>query len=301
MYEGALSVSEPTSQLRRGLTARASRTSEDAAPLLSRAPIAGRYFLRSRLGHGGMGEVMLADDLLLGRAVAVKRSRTPETDVRQGRRLHREATIAARFAHRAIVRVFDIVREDDIDHMVLELVTGGTLHELVKQGPLAPIEVVRVALELADALACVHAQGIVHLDVKSENVLMAADRQPKLTDFGIARDEASVLDEAQLMGTPRVMSPEQIMGGTVDTRSDLYSLGVLMYELLTARSPFMGECELHTLARVLHDTAPRVEALVSVPQALDRLVAELLEKEPARRPQRAIDVQHRLRAIAELA
>jgi serine/threonine-protein kinase len=263
--------------------------------------IADRYRIRRLLGTGGMGEVLLADDEVLARPVAIKRSRAPERDGRHGCKLRREARIAARVAHRAVVRVYDLVRDAGVDHLVMELVDGPSLFELHAAGPLAPADVVRIALELASALDSVHRRGAVHLDVKLENVLLTRDGQPKLGDFGIARfaheDDSELL---HLVGTPRVMSPEQIEGRAVDARSDLYSLGVLLFELLAGTSPFAGAGEQNTLSRVLGESAPRLDALAAgVPAPLTQLVADLLEKSPARRPQTAFELEVRLASVAE--
>jgi serine/threonine-protein kinase len=271
-------------------------------PSSVRALIADRYQLVRRLGRGGMGEVLLADDLVLERPVAIKRSRAAEHDGPYGRKLRREARIAARIAHRSIVQVYDLVQDAGADHLVMELVDGPTLLSMHDAGRVDPVEVVRIAIELAAGLSAVHARGALHLDVKLENVLVAPDGQPKLTDFGIARcarelDVGGVCDE-HVVGTPRCMSPEQIQGEP-DARSDLYSVGVMMFELLAGESPFSGATELHTLSRILGEDAPRVDAYAhDLPPALAELVADLLQKSPALRPQTALELQVRLWAIA---
>jgi serine/threonine-protein kinase len=186
----------------------------------------------------------------------------------------------------------------------MEYVAGPTLFEVHCAGPLGPHEVVRIVGELAAGLAAAHDRGVLHLDVKIENVLLGADGQPKLTDFGIAHCMHEVdleLDPAsQLIGTPRAMSPEQIQGDPVDERSDLYSLGVLAFELLAGTSPFAAGSELQTLSRVLRECAPRVDTFApTVPAELSQLVGDLLEKSPANRPRSAREVEVRLIAIAE--
>ncbi len=267
----------------------------------ARGTIAGRYQLVQRLGRGGMGEVLLAEDLLLGRRVAIKRSRAPEHDGPYGRKLRREARIAARIAHRSIVQVYDLVRDGGADHLVMELVDGPTLASVHDLGRVDAAEVVRIAIELAAGLDAVHRRGALHLDVKLENVLLTHDGQPKLTDFGIARGAGEPeLDDvdAHVVGTPRCMSPEQIQG-EADARSDLYSLGVLMFELAAGESPFSSANDLHTLSRVLGEDAPRLDARVrGLPPPLVQLVADLLEKSPSLRPQTALELQVRLWAIA---
>lgn len=262
-----------------------------------------RYRIVRTLGQGGMGEVLLAEDLVLARRVAIKRSHGAECESMYGRKLRREARIAARISHRGVVQIHDVVRHASADHIVMELVRGPSLFELHRSGPVEPAEVVRIAIELARALTAVHQRGVLHLDVKLENVLLAADRQPKLIDFGIARcaDELDLeLDPAtHLIGTPRAMSPEQIQGDPVDARSDLYSLGVLVFELLAGTSPFAAGSELQTLSRVLRDCPPRVDVIAPiVPPALAQLVDDLLEKSPARRPQSACELESRLWSIA---
>lgn len=265
--------------------------------------ITDRYLVARRLGHGGMGEVLLAHDLVLGRRVAIKRSHSAERDDLYGRKLRREARIAAKVSHRGVAQIHDIVRHASADHMVMELVEGPSLFELYRAGPVEPAEVVRIAIELARALAAVHRSGVLHLDLKLENVLLTPERQPKLIDFGIARcaDEIDLeLDpETLLIGTPRAMSPEQIQGDPVDARSDLYSLGVLLFELLAGTSPFAADDEQQTLKHVLRDCPPRVDSIVRlIPPALAQLVDDLLEKSPARRPHSAGELETRLWSIA---
>lgn len=273
------------------------------APSLSKSPtlIAGRYEVGGMLGCGGMGEVLAARDQVLGRPVAIKRTRLIDRDGRMGRRLRREARIAARVSHRAVVSVYDLVCEQDLEHLVMEHVGGASLADHEDLGPLEASEVVRIGIELAEGLAAIHEAGIVHLDVKVENVLVTACGQPKLTDFGSARCAEEALeddDDEDVSGTPRAMSPEQIRGGVLDARSDLYSLGVLLFELATATSPFIGDSAVDTLAQVLIQRSPRVdERIEGVPPGLVQLIADLLEKDPQVRPASAAEVLARLWAV----
>ncbi|HEU4726324.1 MAG TPA: serine/threonine-protein kinase, partial [Kofleriaceae bacterium] len=221
----------------------------------------GRYRILTRLGCGGMGEVFLAEDPALRRGVAIKRIRPGLQRDRMFRaRLRREAQLAARLGHRAIVQVFDLLSENDVDHVVMEYVPGPSLHTLLAGRPMLVAAAVRIAAELADGLAYAHRQGIVHRDLKLENVLISTDGQPKIADFGIARRTASAGDGAAhdtltrdgfLLGTSRAMSPEQVQCQDVDARSDLFSLGVLLYELVTGASPFAAHNEAMTMLRVL--------------------------------------------------
>ena len=266
--------------------------------------VAGRYQLGPVLGHGGMGEVRLAHDHLLDRSVAIKRLR-PNAPRRGD--LCLEARIAARVAHRAVVRVLDLVDDLTGAHIIMEIVDGPSLLALHERGPMAVCDAVRIAIELAGALDAVHDCGALHLDVKIENVLLMADGQPKLIDFGIARlandpyaDEIMSETGANAMvGTPRAMSPEQIQGDPIDARSDLYSLGVLLYELLVGTSLFAAGSDIATLSRVMTEPVPPLDArMPGLPPELTALVAALLDRTPAFRPQTARELHARLSAAA---
>ncbi|HEY0475878.1 MAG TPA: protein kinase [Kofleriaceae bacterium] len=267
----------------------------------------GRYRLLTRLGRGGMGEVFLAEDPVLHRGVAIKRIRPGlERDRTFRARLRREAQLAARLNHRAIVQVFDLVTDDTADHVIMEYVPGPSLHTLVGDRPMAAAEVVRIATEVADGLDHAHQQGIIHRDLKVENILLGTDGQPKIADFGIARLAASSRDVSHepltrdgfAVGTSRAMSPEQIQGQELDARSDLFSFGVLLYELVTGTSPFAASNDAVTILRVLNDRHRPVHELApAVPRALSALIDELLEKTPDRRPPSARVVRDRLRGL----
>jgi serine/threonine-protein kinase len=265
----------------------------------------GRYRILGRLGCGGMGEVFLAEDPALRRGVAIKRIRPGlERDRAFRARLRREAQLAARLSHRAIVQVFDLISHDDVDHMVMEYVPGPSLHALLAGTPMPIAEAVRIAAELADGLVYAHQQGVVHRDLKLENILISIDGQPKIADFGIARHVATVGDgrgpepltnDGLVVGTSRAMSPEQIEGRDVDARSDLFSFGVLIYEMVTGASPFATASDAMTLLRVLHERHVSAAArLPAVPRALSELIDHLLEKDPAKRPDDARSVRDRL-------
>ena len=262
----------------------------------------GRFRVFADLGAGSMGEVALAEDSLLCRRVAIKRLRPALAgDPWHRWRLRNEARITAQLDHPAIVRVLDLVCEDGVDHIVMEYVPGPSLRTLRGSGPLTIARTVQIAIELADALDHVHGAGIIHRDVKLENVLTSQDGRPKLNDFGIACTAASAASGGgEVMGTPRSMSPEQTLGESVDCRSDLFSLGVLLYELLTGASPFAADDHAQTMRRiVLHQPRPLAAEMPGAPQALAELVDQLLDKRPPRRPQSAQEVAARLRAIAD--
>lgn len=287
--------------------------------------IADRYVVESAIAEGGMGEVVLARDRRLGRRVAIKRCRRGVPG--GGERLRREARLTARLGHRAIVAVLDLIEgaggDAGGDAIVMPYLSGPSLRDLHGLGAVRPGGVVRIVRELASALSCIHDHQIVHLDLKLENVLLAADGQPVVIDFGIARirqpggdadfgdttrcdadrddracELADITGEHYIEGTPRVMSPEQIAGHEVDSRSDLFSLGVLAYELASATTPFATGCDAQTLARVLgHRPPPLHELDPAIPRALSDLVDQLLEKEPALRPQSAAEVSLRLAQV----
>lgn len=259
----------------------------------------GRFRVVADLGSGSMGEVMLAEDTLLGRRVAIKRLR-PELaeNGRHRERLRNEARIAVQLDHPAIVRVHDLLCEDGADHIVMEYVPGPSLHALRGRGVPAIAHVVQIAGELADALAHVHAHGIIHRDLKLENVLTTRAGRPKLNDFGIARSAECVDQPGEIVGTPRAMSPEQVAGAPLDPRSDLFSLGVLLYEFVAGASPFAIGDHTQTMRRVLHHHPPSLAgAHPDVPVALAALIDHLLDKDPARRPQSAREVAARLRVL----
>jgi len=268
----------------------------------------GRYRIVTRLGRGGMGEVFLAEYPVLRRGVAIKRIRPDlEIDRTFRARLRREAQLAAHLSHRAIVQVFDLVTDANVDHVVMEYVPGPSLHTLLAGRAMPITEVLRIALELADGLDHAHQQGIVHRDLKLENILISTDGQPKIADFGIARRAAaggtsqdSLTREGMVLGTARAMSPEQTQGHDLDARSDLFSFGVMLYELVTGQSPFAADVSAMIILRVMNERQRPATALApEVPRALSELIDHLLEKSPTQRPDRARTVRDRLRRILD--
>jgi len=264
----------------------------------------GPYKVLQLLGSGGMGEVLLAHDERLDRRVAIKRIRRDATLPDQRERFRREARLAARLSHSAIVQVHDLVTEGDVDNLVMEYVEGMNLRVLSRQGPLPVPQVLGFGIQIAQGLREAHRHGIVHRDLKTENVLVTPEGQAKIADFGVAKRLADAWSEESLtrtdaiVGTYRTMSPEQARGGPVDHRSDLFAFGVLLYELLTGQSPFQGENPLATLDRIVHHRqTPVREVNPAVSQELSRIVDRLLEKEPALRPRSAGEVVKDLQEI----
>ncbi|MFF9064099.1 tetratricopeptide repeat protein [Streptomyces sp. NPDC014891] len=272
--------------------------------------IQGRYRLHEVIGRGGMGEVWRATDEALGRGVAVKCLKPigPQQDpqvltvVRE--RFRREARVAAALQHRGITVVHDFGEYDGVLFLVMELLEGRNLSQLLAanaQHPLPVQDVVEIADQVADALAYTHRHGVVHRDLKPANIMRLRDGTVKICDFGIARLGADVGFTSKLtgtgiaMGTPHYMSPEQIGGGEVDHRSDLYSLGCVLYELATGVPPFdLGDSWAILIGH--RDTVPSPPRThrAELPDYFDRIVVDLLAKAPAERPADAGDLRRRI-------
>ena len=265
----------------------------------------GPYRVEDRLGAGGMGEVYRAFDDRLERWVAIKRIRADKEQTEDHRsRFRREARAAAKLNHPAIVHIYDIFQDGDSDCIVMELVEGRSLDVLLADGPLDPERAAQLGRQVAQGLAEAHGKGILHRDLKSENVIVTDDEQSKILDFGLAKPmvqgdlDASLTGQGQVVGTSRAMSPEYVGGDEVDHRADLFSLGVLLYEMVTGQSPFRAHNTLATLKRViLHQQAPARELNAEVSDEFSALIDQLLEKEPDDRPPSAAAVGDALGAF----
>src|SRR5665811_2503092 len=257
-----------------------------APPTAEGRLIAGRYRVERRLGGGGMAEVFLARDATLGRLVAVKVLRERFADDEQFlARFHREARAAAALNHPNVVAVHDRGGSAGSSYIVMEYVPGETVKELVQRaGRLSPAAARVIELDLLAALQAAHDGGIVHRDVTAQNVLLTEDGRVKVTDFGIARFGSSTLTSTGVvMGTSRYLSPEQARGEPTDERSDLYSAGVVLFEMLTGRLPFEGNNDLAIALRHANEPAPAPTALVpDLPPALDALVGRAQRFQTAR-------------------
>jgi serine/threonine-protein kinase len=246
-----------------------------------------RYEIHQRLARGGMAQVYLARDRALDRPVAVKEL-VPEfaTDPSFVERFRREAQAAANLAHPNIVGVYDWGTQDGTYFIVMEYVDGPSLSQVIRRdGPLHPRRAAEIAGEVAAALGFAHSRGVVHRDVKPGNVLLTASGQSKVTDFGIARalssPEEDLTQAGSVMGTATYFSPEQAQGLPVDPRSDLYSLGVVLYEMVTGRPPFSGETPLAIAYKHVQDTPPPPSSVVpDLPPALEAVIMRLLQKRP---------------------
>ena len=247
--------------------------------------IGGRYRLGEPLGLGGMASVRTADDLELGRRVAVK-ILAADAD---RRRFDREARAVAALNHPNVVQVFDFGESDLGPFIVLELMEGGTLEDRLAAGePLPDTETARIAVEIAAGLAYAHDRGLVHRDLKPANVLFDLDGRAKLTDFGIARlaGAGTTLTEAgTILGTAAYMSPEQARGEPVGPAGDVYSFGVILYRMLSGRLPFEGDSVLAVASMHAHEEPPPLAAIrPDVPTRLESTAMAALAKDPADRP-----------------
>jgi serine/threonine protein kinase len=272
----------------------------DAGPI---ATIAGRYRLERSLGSGGMGEVFEATDTVLDRRVALKQlSSSLAEDEAARSRFFRESRALARINDPNVVGVFDAGEEDGTPFLVMELIEGTTLrNELRAIGRMDPQRAREIGAGVAAGLAAAHAHGVIHRDVKPSNIFLTANGQPKIGDFGIARIERGDMTltlTGQAFGSPAYMAPEQAMGGRVDARADLYSLGCVLFEMLAGHRPFHGKGAVSLAYQHLHTEPVHLDVTdARVEPRLATLVASLLQKDPADRPGSAEDVRS---ALAEV-
>src|SRR4051812_26270390 len=251
--------------------------------------IAGRYELEELVGTGGMSSVYCALDTLLERRVALKVLHAHYgSDDEYVERFRHEARSVAQLSHPNIVTVIDRGKDDDQQYIVFEYVDGESLKEFVdRTGPLPCRRAIELALQMADALAFAHQHGLVHRDVKPQNVLINSEGEAKVTDFGIARSldvEHGVTQTGTVLGTSNYLSPEQARGQTVTAATDVYSLGVVLYELLTGEVPFPGETFVAVAMKHINEEPPSlVEKRPDTPARLVYIVERALAKDPADR------------------
>ena len=264
------------------------------------------YRLTRKLGQGGMGVVYEATDTRLDRHVALK-VLPPELtqDPERNARFHQEARLAAAFSHPNIATVHDVGEQQGVTFIVMELVRGESLRDLVRDTPLGIARALQIAVGVAAGLAKAHGEGVLHRDLKPDNVMLTDDGVPKILDFGLsklvdphrssedaptqeatvtARNAPDLTRAGQILGTLAYMSPEQVQGRPVDARTDVFSFGVLLYELLAGQRPFVGESTLDTASAILRDDPTPVDQLRDdVPSELQEIVARCLAKQPAER------------------
>jgi eukaryotic-like serine/threonine-protein kinase len=265
------------------------------------------YAIVAPIAAGGMGRVYLGRDERLRRHVAVKVLRSPDSSVWRSERLLTEARFHAQFAHPSVASVYDFVEQDGREFLIMEFVAGVTLSEILAGGPLPYEEVMRLGRQLAHGLAAAHAAGVVHRDVKPQNLKLTSAGRLKIVDFGIAvagpaaglpQDSIETQSAAHNAGTVPYMSPEQLRGGAVDHRSDIFSAGAVLYEMATGRSAFPQRSLAELVNAVLYEQPPAVTSLNPlVPASFDRVVFKALAKEPERRFPSASALAHALRLV----
>ncbi len=279
------------------------------------------YQLLEKLGAGGMGEIFKAQDTRLNRYVAVKvlSATGGGGDIERRKRFTQEAQAASALNHPNIITIHDIITDGDTDYMVMEYVNGKTLVDLIPKGGLRAPQVLKYTVQMADALNAAHAAGIIHRDLKPGNVMVTDSGLVKVLDFGLAKladrgplsqmgedtddktrtiANAPLTVEGSIIGTVSYMSPEQAQGKKVDTRSDIFSFGVVMYEMATGVRAFPGDSALSTLSAILRDEVkPLIEAAPEAPPQLDMVIQRCLRKNPDERWQTMKDVQMALAAL----
>ena len=278
----------------------------------------GRYEIRSKIGEGGMGEVYRARDEKLNRDVAIKV--LPATLSENSDRLHRfeqEAQAAGTLNHPNILAVYDVGMHEKSPYVVSELLEGQGFRELLSHGPLSTRKAIDYATQIARGLAAAHEKGIIHRDVKPDNLFLTKDERVKILDFGLAKlSQPATEDTAQtdvatrrvhtdpgtVMGTAGYMSPEQVRAKHIDYRSDIFSFGAVLYEMLSGRRAFQGDSAIETLNAILKEEPVDLAASnPNIAPALGRVVSHCLEKSPERRFQSASDVAFALEALSGVA
>ena len=262
--------------------------------------LADRYELGPVLGQGGMARVYQGLDRQLGRQVAIKVLASPfDRDREFVERFRREARAAAGLSHPNIVAVFDSGSDDGTHFIVTELVEGETLADRLRDGSMPPADAVAVAVDIARALVAAHTRGLIHRDIKPGNVMLLPDGRVKVVDFGIARAAGSdtLTNTGVVLGSTAYLSPEQAGGQPVDERADLYSLGCVLYEMLTGQVPFRADTPIATMYRHVNEDAPPPSTIAPVQPELEDVVLRCLEKDPKRRFASAAELEAALLAV----
>jgi len=272
------------------------QTASRTKALLGPGAVLGPYRITGLLGAGGMGQVYRGHDSRLHRSVAIK-VMDPGQDAR---RFEREARAVAALSHPNVVPIFDVGHDNGVDYLVEELVEGETLRDLLRRGPVDVTRFRHLAVQIAEGLAAAHRAGIIHRDLKPGNIMVSREDCARILDFGLATSHRTGSDEATIslpqlgavVGTAAYMSPEQIQGGRIDPRSDIFSYGALLYEMIAGRQAFARDSITATLAAVLQDDPPPVAEIVAdTPPKLARIIDRCLSKDPGRRFQAIDDVR----------
>jgi serine/threonine-protein kinase len=250
-----------------------------------------------------MGVVYLAQDKVLGRAIALKA--LPPSFIRDdglATRFRQEARVLAQLTHANIVQVYDLVEEGDNLLIAMELVAGNNLAEHIQEHDrMSVAQTLEAGITMAEAMAYAHDKGVVHRDFKPQNVLINEQGQPKITDFGLAKISQSpnLTGSGAIIGSPSYMSPEQASGKPVDARSDIYSLGITLYEMLSGKPPFEGGTAEILIKHLLEPPPPISELVENIPQDLEKLINDLLVKDPEERVSDMDTVATRMKQIRE--
>ncbi|MFZ2491779.1 MAG: serine/threonine-protein kinase [Thermoanaerobaculia bacterium] len=262
----------------------------------------GQYRILQSLGAGGMGEVFLAEDPVRGHQVALKVLHTSHP--RELRRLHEEARAASAIDHPNVAHIYELSKDDGVSFLAMEYVSGWSLDTLIATRPPDIERAIDIAMQIADALVDAEAKGITHRDLKPANIMVTDDGTAKILDFGLARVQTAgdtgprLTAPGVMVGTLDYMSPEQALACEVDTRSDIFSLGVIVYECITGTRPFSGLNAAETMNRLLHfDPEPPAALNPAVPLELSRIISKCTAKLPSERYQRAQDLLADLRIL----
>ncbi|HEY6572422.1 MAG TPA: serine/threonine-protein kinase, partial [Candidatus Eisenbacteria bacterium] len=267
----------------------------------------GHFKLLERIGEGGMGVVWKARDQHLDRDVAIKvLSRGALDDATTRQRFRQEAHVLSRLSHPGVATIFDFAAQDGVDFLVMEFVSGGTLQDRLQKGPIALDEVIRLGAEIGDALEDAHRQGFLHRDLKPGNVALTDTGRPKLLDFGLARllsgaqAATGITQSGTILGSLPYMAPEQLLGEGGDARTDVYALGVLLYEMACGRRPFAKERPEALMFEILNSAPPPLYSLLpAAPAEFDQLLSSCMSKDAMHRPASARLVSEALRRIRD--
>ncbi|MBD7914113.1 Stk1 family PASTA domain-containing Ser/Thr kinase [Clostridium sp. Sa3CUN1] len=266
--------------------------------------LGGRYELLEKIGEGGMSEVYKAKCNKLNRFVAVKILKKQFADNEEiAQKFKREATAIANLSDTNIVNILDVGTQEDIDYIVMEYVSGKTLKELINySGKLSYTTAIKIALQIAKALDCAHRNNIIHRDIKPQNILVTEAGEVKVTDFGIAKstDSQTITNTTSIIGSAHYLSPEQAKGTYIDFRSDIYSFGIVLYEMVTGRLPFEGDSPVTVaLKHLQEEPVPPKNINSAIPDSLNKLILKAIKKEPIKRYQNAKEIIQDLQKIQE--
>ncbi|MDB1921843.1 Stk1 family PASTA domain-containing Ser/Thr kinase [Clostridium tertium] len=266
--------------------------------------LGGRYELLEKVGEGGMSEVYKAKCNKLNRFVAVKILKKQFADNKEiSQKFKREATAIANLSDTNIVNVLDVGTQEDIDYIVMEYISGKTLKELIYySGKLSYNTAIKIALQIAKALDCAHRNNIIHRDIKPQNILVTESGEVKVTDFGIAKstDSQTITNTTSIIGSAHYLSPEQAKGTYIDFRSDIYSFGIVLYEMVTGKLPFEGDSPVTVaLKHLQEEPIPPKNINSAIPDSLNKLILKAVEKEPIKRYQNAKEIIQDLQKIQE--